>query len=169
MIQHEWNFQKAAFVYLQKALPPHALVWGSDSAGKKTRWQRIGEARRGIKAGIHDLFAWCDGKLMTFELKQGRNTATDNQENFARGVVRNGGRSFVCWTLEDIEAGLIACGFKPRAHLTAAERDARLAAPKSPRKYKPRTVKPAASRVRRVQAIMDGLHAREELFTGVKR
>ena len=151
----EWRFQEAAYAYFRKAFPPHALIWGADrGVGRKTQNQRAGETRRGIIAGIHDLFVFCDKELMTFECKAGKNGTTEAQDEFAARVERNGGRSVVCWTLEDIEAGMRGFGFEPIAKLTATERDALLAAPKPTRKYKARTERPSAARVRKVQAVL---------------
>ena len=129
MTRHlEHTFQEAAYVYLCKALPT-ATIWGVDHAGKRSVIQGARLKRRGIIPGIHDLFAFCDGVLTSYELKAGKNDATEAQEAFGASIRVNGGHSYVCWTIEDIEAGIRAAGLVPRVlAMTAQERDARLAA-----------------------------------------
>lgn len=167
----EHAFQSAAYAFLRRALPADALVWSTDHAGKRSIAAGARMKQRGIIPGISDMFVFWRGMLVALELKAGRNSATEAQDVFGSAITDNGGHYYVVNSLEMIECVLRDVGFELRATtLTAVERDARLAAPKAPRKpAKPRAVKPSVSRVRRVQAIMDGLHAREPLFTGVKR
>lgn len=166
----EHQFQCAAYAYLRKALPADALVWSTDHAGKRSPAAGARMKQRGIIPGISDMFIFWRGTLVALELKAGRNAATEAQDVFGSTITDNGGHYCVVNSLEQIECVLRDVGFPLRATtLTAAERDALLAAPKAPRKSKPRAQKPSVSRVRRVQRIMDGLHVREEVFTGVKR
>lgn len=172
MIQHEHKLQQAVHAYLVRALPSDAMHWGMDSAGKRSRNAQVRMKERGMIAGIHDMAVVYAGRLITIELKalNNRNGMSDGQRAFGDRLKQCGADWFEARCIEDVEIGLRVRGVPLRATaLTAAERDALLATPKAPRKSKPRTVKPSVSRVRRVQAIMDGLHAREPLWTGVKR
>lgn len=151
----EHQLQTAAYAYLRKALPPEALVWSTDHAGKRSVAAGARMKQRGIIPGISDMFVFWRGTLVALELKSGRNGATDAQDVFGHAVMDNGGRYYVVNSLEHIEAYLRHVGIPLRATmLTAVERDALLAAPKAPRKSKPRVQKPSAARVRKVQAVM---------------
>lgn len=171
MSQREWQFQSAAYAYLRRALPEDALVWSTDHAGKRSPVAGMRMKQRGIIPGISDMFIFWRGTLVALELKAGRNAATEAQDVFGSTIMDNGGHYYVVNSLEMIEHCLRDVGFQLRATtLTAQERDARLAAPKpakAPRK--PRQVKPAASRVRRVQAIMSRYLPPEPVDTGAKK
>ncbi len=153
----EHTYQEAAYAYLCKAFPT-GVVWGTDHAGKRTMIQGARLKRRGIIPGIHDLFLFFQGTLVSFELKYGKNDATDQQVAFGNSIKANGGHSFVCWTIEDIEAGCRAAGLSPAAMvMTSKERDARLAVrfagTKPVKSSKSMAEKPTAARVRKMHAL----------------
>ncbi|CAB4166628.1 hypothetical protein UFOVP853_45 [uncultured Caudovirales phage] len=150
----EHHLQTAAYAYLRKALPPEAMVWSTDHAGKRSVAAGARMKQRGIIPGISDMFVFHKRLLIGLELKAGSNGATDAQNAFGGGVVENGGLFAVVRSLEEIERTLRQAGIPLRATmLTAVERDALLAAPTAPRESKPRTQKPSAARVRKVQAV----------------
>ena len=154
MNHSEHTFQAAAYVYLCRALPQHALIWGVDHAGKRTPIQGARLKQRGIIPGICDLFVFSDGVLIGFELKAGKNDATDMQEAFAARIKANRGYAFTVWSLEDIEFSLRDAGITPRAMaMTAQERDARLAAKATAKPSRSRAEKPSTDRIRRMEAV----------------
>jgi hypothetical protein len=127
-----------------------------DHAGKRSVIQGARLKRRGIIPGIHDLFAFCDGVLMTFELKAGKNDATGAQQSFSASIRANRGWSYVCWTIEDIEAGIRAAGLTPQAMvMTPGERDARLAARSGAvaKSFKPQRAKPSTGKIKRMESL----------------
>lgn len=152
----EHDFQNIAYVFLRKALPK-AQHWGTDHAGKRSVVQGARLKRRGIVAGIPDLLTLADGVLIGWELKVGKNQATESQGEFGARIISNRGHYFVVRTIEEIERYLRALGFQLQATAGgtgqhAAERVD--TAPKPNRKYKARPDKPSAARIRAVQAVL---------------
>jgi hypothetical protein len=147
MATPEWNFQRAAVVYLSAVLPLGSEIQGNDTRGKQSIKLRQLDAARGIRAGWPDLVCIVAGfPEIYIELKAPGGRLSDEQERRGR-VLRTLGRVwFVAQALEQIEVELLTLGVPLRGTmLSAADRDERIAAKKPSRKpSKPRTAKPTA-------------------------
>jgi hypothetical protein len=147
MATPEWNFQRAAVVYLSAVLPLGSEIQGNDTRGKQSIKLRQLDAARGIRAGWPDLVCVVSGfPEIYIELKAPGGRLSDEQERRGR-VLRTLGRVwFVAQALEQIEVELLTLGVPLRGTmLSAVDRDARIAAPKGHNKPpRARAAKPTA-------------------------
>ncbi len=116
----EWQFQKTAYVFLSKALPPGSEIQSNDTSHHASRAARMGDSARGIKAAWPDMVCVVAGfPEIYIELKAGRGDTSDNQESRGARLQALGRHWFVAWTLEDIERELTRIGV-PLAARTGA-------------------------------------------------
>lgn len=159
--RNEWTTQEAIYTYLCQALPT-AAIWGADVHGKLTPLARIRMKNRGIIAGIHDLFVFNDGVLVTLEIKD-KSGVRDSQADFARRIINNKGYSFVAHNTKEAEAACREAGLPLRAtSMTTQERDEKLAirfaAPKkaaSKQEFRGRTSRARIARIFRIPEPVD--------------
>lgn len=155
---------------------PHRFACFDRSANDATGRRHLWEKNRHIRKGEPDTELLVPSiPAIRVELKAGSNKPTDDQWEQGRQIQAAG--HHWGWTNSVEGYGELLEGWGvPLAvnwRFQAQHYDGLIASKAAkeplPKRKAPPRQQPAAARVRRVQAIMDGLHAREPLFTGVKR
>jgi len=157
----EHTFQSWADRLIDRIVLPPMFVTGIDHASQTTDNARARMAGRGIKFGLPDMFvAQRDGHLLHsvwLELKRG--TSLSAAQVGVHVAMRAAGlHVWTCRTMADVVASLRDAGvaLHPNADNLAVEYEerakAREAAPRTPRAYKPRPVRPTAAQVQRARA-----------------
>ena len=135
----EWDFQRAAYVFLSAVLPRDSEIQSNDAANKGTRRQRELNASRGIRGGWPDITAAVLGfPEIYIECKARGGRLSPEQQRRGQRLMALGRHWFVADSLVVIEQNLRSIGVPLRGTtLSAAERDARIAerqaAPAKPR------------------------------------
>jgi hypothetical protein len=82
--------------------------------GTRTDKQRARDKERGIESGQLDWEVHQGPPYLTrkVELKRGRNTTTDNQDNTILALTTCGAKPIVAWTLRQAYDGLVDVGFR---------------------------------------------------------
>ena len=119
----------------ENVLRPH--VWlAFDRTRKTSAMQHIAEANRGLRAGTPDTVLMIDGAAVWVELKAGRNTTSEQQDELHKEMAGVGFTVGVCWSVEQYAYELHARHIALRAGAfdRAQAADAKLAAPKVAKK-----------------------------------
>ena len=156
MATPEWNFQRAAVVYLATVLPVGSEIQGHDTRGKQSIRLRQLDVARGLKAGWPDVVCVVAGQPEIYiELKGPAGRLSAEQERRGLNLRKLGRVWFVAQTLEQIEVELLTLGIPLRPHtLAAADRDARLRVKKPARSFNPRAPKESRARIAKGNAMM---------------
>jgi hypothetical protein len=141
--------------------PP--TVWTAIEHGRKhsgtatqraSEWMRL--KRKGVKAGLPDLWFLTLGRLLCVELKAGKNDATDAQDAFGAALNAIGHGYIVVRSVEQLGEALDACAIPLAAgwRMAAQNHDRALdTVPKPTRKpSKPRAAKPTRAQIARGNA-----------------
>lgn len=141
----EWKLQTRIWVYLHRALPPHAYIIGVDSGQSASAMVKIKRAERGVVPGTADLRILCDGISLDLEVKAPGGTVQASQEAHGAAIRRNRGFWEVVRSLADVEAALRLAGIPVLRTAEAHEGIAGLSRPKkqrnwatAPKSHKPR-------------------------------
>lgn len=110
----EWSLQTVLYVYLCRALPPHAYVRSVDSGQAAPGYVKIARQARGILPGQADIRVLCDGISADFEVKAAGGQPTDAQIANGAALMRNGGHWFVVRSVADVEAAIRRMGIVPQ-------------------------------------------------------
>lgn len=104
----EHAFQASVARFLTEHLPPE-MPWTAvdtvqlrgDDIQRINAWNRL--KARGIKKGVHDLpLIYWRGKLLSLELKAGKNQPTDEQDKWGIKITAQGGHVAYCWTRRQV-------------------------------------------------------------------
>ena len=157
-LRPEDRLQIACAKYLRAALPKPGFYSGVEHARKQSVRSGQIQKAKGVKRGLADLNIWFLGKYIGIELKAGKNTTSDSQDDFAEAMRANGFDYYVCRSVWDVDDALRASGVPVlRSMVILAEQaDAALTIPqavKPKRASKPRAARPAQSSLKRVAAL----------------
>ncbi len=130
--QPEQRLSIAVDRFLRRALvPPFYCTAIHDSdGGERTMVQRVRDKNRGIQKGILDWVVCQPGVFRFLELKRGRNSTSEAQDQTIETLTLCGFRPIVAWTLREVAVGLREEGFKflPNAGTTLQHMEETLAA-----------------------------------------
>ena len=157
MATPEWTFQRAAFNYLRTVLPLGSEVQSNDAAGGTMKQRQLNYAR-GVRQGWPDITCAVEGQPEIYiECKAKGGSLTEEQLRRGENLRRSGRLWFLAQTLEQIEVELLTLGIPLRDHtMTAAQRDAKIAAKAEKPRTAPRAAKPRGNKrqVARVNTLM---------------
>lgn len=104
----------AADRFLRRALvPPFYCTAVKDSdGGERTMQQRVRDKNRGIQKGILDWTVVQPGIWRALELKRGKGSTSDAQDQTIKDLTTCGFPPVVAWTLRQAYDGLRAAGFR---------------------------------------------------------
>lgn len=118
--------------FLRRALvPPFYCTAIHDSdGGKRSMTERVRDKNRGVQKGQLDWHVAQPGIWRALELKRGRNTTSEAQDQTIASLTACGFRPVVAWTLREVAVGLREEGFKflPNAGTTLQHMEAQLEA-----------------------------------------
>jgi hypothetical protein len=146
----EQSVHQAVHAYLRAALPPDALEFAVDHAGKATPGIAQRLKSRGGRAGIADHWIIWRGHVYALEVKTEAGRQQDSQKEFADRLLAAGGYYAVVRSVQDVEETLRDWDIPLRAvTMTPQERDARMMARSTPKRpTKPCAQRPQASKLR---------------------
>jgi hypothetical protein len=102
--------------FLRRALvPPFYVTAIQDSdGGARSMQQRVRDKNRGIKKGAldWDIIQGPPALCRKLELKRGRNTTSDSQDQTIADLTACGAPPIVAWTLYEVYAGMTVAGFR---------------------------------------------------------
>lgn len=94
----EADVQRAIINYLQMC-PAVAKAWRNNAGKIKTADDRLVQL---APAGTSDIIGFLkDGRFLAVEVKAGKNTPTQLQQEFIDSVNEAGGLGFVAWSVDD--------------------------------------------------------------------
>lgn len=151
----EHVLQIACKQWLSEALPP-AVMWtavdkalpmsGADRHRAMMIMARL--KARGVKNGVLDFHFWWHGIYLAVELKVGKNTPTDDEDDWITGLRREGFRAEVAWSAAQLEHWLRDAGFPVRTSSKGIDERLPLREPpKRSRPSKPRQERPSSRAV----------------------
>jgi hypothetical protein len=164
-MQPEARLRARCALYLKAALPEpgtytaieHGRVHAGTPEQRAREWSRL--KSQGVRAGIMDLLVLFPGLFFSFELKVGKNTMSDKQEDWAASIAACG---FIAREIRSVEAlhdTLVSHGIPiaPSMRTLAMSHDACLSTP-APAKNRaapraPAATKPTASAIARSHAM----------------
>ena len=162
MAQPEHALQSQCVKFCRECILTEHVFLAFDRSKKQSALQHIREKARGIRAGTPDILILVPGLAIWAELKAGKNTASDLQEEVGAAIVNVGHRWEVVRSVEELRRYLNACGVAlyPRADLRALDLDLVLKGAamkaKGPKSYvpqKPRAAKPTQRAIARTNAL----------------
>ena len=113
--QLEFKLQCVIVDYLRYALPPRA-IWTAFPAGEaRSVLTGVRLKRAGLACGWPDIIVLSDGLFLGIELKTPCGELSDAQALVGDGIVANGGKFFVCRSLDDVVSALGSAGVPLRA------------------------------------------------------
>jgi len=114
--------QRACVQILRSAVPTPEdggpLWWAStNQRGTRKGWEQGILTAMGMVNGVHDLLMLWRGRLITFEMKYGKNGLTDEQKLFRDRVILCGGVTFECRSVDEFIDFLHVLGVPCRARI----------------------------------------------------
>lgn len=113
----EWRGQEADWVFLQKALPQDACVYGIDQSGKRSRDANVRRHARGCLPGPGDFYILWRGITVWPEKKTPTGAQSESQKVFQSKIEANDGHYVLYVTMAELEAGIVRAGIPLRATL----------------------------------------------------
>lgn len=103
----EYDLQCQIADTLDTILNPHFTCWSSVENSNHTGGisgciKQGKDKRKGVKAGVPDLFILYNGTCLWIELKAGKNGTTESQDSFHRKVVSSGNRIEVVMSHDEL-------------------------------------------------------------------
>ena len=138
----EHRLQSRVRMFMDAGFPKPG-EWTSIDKGVRlsgTPQQRMAQAAamkaRGIKNGVHDVLVMYLGRLIWIELKVGRNSTSDSQNDWTAAVRANGFIAEEARSVVEVHDILVRHGIPiaPSMRLAAMHHDAALSVPEAPRK-----------------------------------
>ena len=157
MAQPEKDLQVQCVKFARECILTEHVFLAFDRSKKQSALQHVREKARGIRAGTPDILILVPGLAIWAELKAGKNTASELQEEVGAAIIATGHRWEVIRSVEELRCYLDACGvaLSNMAFVRALDLDlvlqgaAMKAAGKAPRSYKPRAAKPTKTQIDR--------------------
>lgn len=117
----ESNAQVAIVSFLRRALPPTYRVISVPNGRFKADPKTIARLKReGLTPGVFDLLVLRnDGWFASLEVKAGKGTTSDEQDEWGDWLTAGGASAAVVRSLAEAEAALIAFGVPLRARVAA--------------------------------------------------
>lgn len=171
MAQPESRLRARCRLYLDHALPEpctysaieHGRKHSGTQAQRAREWMRL--KAQGVKAGVFDLIILAPGKFIGCELKAGKNTLSEAQQDWAKATAANSvDGSHVALVIRSIlglHDALVGIGIliQPSMRILAMSYDACLSVPEKPKKkgrgqgdMRVIPKKPSLSTIRRFEA-----------------
>ena len=103
----EYNFHCQVADTLDKILDPQLTCWSSvensnHTGGVSGMIKQNKDKRKGVKAGVPDIFILYNGTSLWLELKAGKNGATERQELFHRRIKASGSIVEIVRTMQEL-------------------------------------------------------------------
>lgn len=151
MASHEHNLQTQIKKWVRECVAEPHVFLAFDRSKAAGRFTHAREAARGIRKGTPDTVLLFQAMAMWVELKFGKNTTSDAQDELHAEMLAIGHRVRVCWTVTEYYLACRAEGVRlvQWAEARAQGLDALLAVgvpkpPKAKRTAKPRTRRPSS-------------------------
>lgn len=102
--QSEDQLQAACYQWAYNQFPAiRGVLWAVPNGGLRNRIEAAKFKATGVTAGVHDLHMFYNYRFTTFELKLKGNYMSDEQTVWAGKIARNGGTSYLCYTLAQFQ------------------------------------------------------------------
>lgn len=107
--KNEDQLQAFCFQWAWNTYPQiRPLLWHVPNGGSRNKIEGMQMKAKGVVPGVHDLHLFWNGRFITFELKFGSATLSEEQEAFAAALLAQGGTWYEIRSFEQFAAAFLS-------------------------------------------------------------